>query len=455
MTSPAAATAAPDRVPVRIAAAWGVGTFATTTILNGIAAVLLFYLVNYVKLDPLAAGALIFGAKLLDVFVSPPMGVLSDRTRSRWGRRRPYLFGASFLCGLAFALLFSVPPGLGTTGVYAWTVGALVLYVVSYTAFQVPYMAMPAEMTEDYHERTRVMTWRVGFMTVGNMMGIAGCPALVAAFGGDRAAYGQMGWTVGALVCLAMLVTFFGTRGARGTEAGCAAPAYRGALRSLLANRPLMVMMGIKVVLYAGIASFTAVMLFFFAGVLKQGPMALAIFGVASAATTLLFIPVQAWVSRRVEKRVAYCLSLVGYGAVMLTWLAATPDEPVAVFVLRAAVLGALNAGLFLHSNSMLADTFAYDHRLSGQRREGLLSAAFAFVEKISLAFGPLVVGALLSAMGFDKGLAPTADQPASAVQAMWVGFLWIPVGAQLAALGLMRFYRLGAEDFGAGRGSV
>lgn len=452
MTSPAAATAAGDRVPVRIAAAWGTGTFATTTILNGIAAVLLFYLVNYVKLDPLAAGALIFGAKLLDVFVSPPMGVLSDRTRSRWGRRRPYLFGASFLCGLAFALLFSVPLGLGTAGIYAWTAAALLLYVVSYTAFQVPYMAMPAEMTEDYHERTRVMTWRVGFMTVGNMMGIAGCPALVAAFGGDRAAYGQMGWTVGALVCVAMLVTFFGTRGARETV-GSTTPSYRGALRSLLANRPLMVMMGIKVVLYAGIASFTAVMLFFFASVLKQGPKALAIFGVTSAIATLLFIPLQAWVSRRIEKRVAYCLSLVGYGTVMLTWLASSPTEPMAVFMARAAVLGALNAGLFLHSNSMLVDTFAYDHRLSGQRREGLLSAAFAFVEKISLAVGPLVVGALLSAMGFDKTLAPTDDQPASAVQAMWVGFLWIPIASQVAALGLMRFYRLRAEDFGAEEG--
>lgn len=448
MTPPAAAPAVADRVPVRIAAAWGAGTFATTTILNGVAAVLLFYLVTYVKLDPFAAGALIFGAKLLDVFVSPPMGVLSDRTRSRWGRRRPYLFGASFLCGIAFGLLFSVPAGFGTAGTYAWTAGALLLYVVSYTAFQVPYMAMPAEMTDDYHERTRIMTWRVGFMTVGNMMGIAGCPALVAAFGGDRAAYGEMGWAVGALVGATMLVTFLGTRGARETAAGGAPPSYRGALRSLLANRPLMVMMGIKVVLYAGIASFTAVMLFFFASVLKKGPQALAIFGVTSALATLACIPLQARISRWIEKRVAYCLSLVGYGAVMLTWLATSPEEPTIVFALRAAVLGALNAGLFLHSNSMLADTFAYDHRLSGQRREGLLSAAFAFVEKISLAFGPLVVGALLAAMGFDKSLAPTADQASSAVQAMWVGFLWIPIASQVAALGLMRFYRLRAEDF-------
>src|SRR5262245_21633002 len=149
-TTPAAAG---PRVPMRIAACWGAGTLGTTTILNGIAAVLLFYLVNFVKLEPVIAGALVFGAKLLDVFVSPPMGMLSDRTESRWGRRRPYLFGASFFCGLAFALMFNVPPGTGLAAVYLWVAFSLLLYVVSYTAFQVPYMAMPAEMTDDYHER--------------------------------------------------------------------------------------------------------------------------------------------------------------------------------------------------------------------------------------------------------------------------------------------------------------
>jgi Na+/melibiose symporter-like transporter len=189
-------------------------------------------------------------------------------------------------------------------------------------------------------------------------------------------------------------------------------------------------------------------MLFFIASVLKKGPEALALFGVTQALATLACTPLQSRLSRHVEKKTAYQLSLLGYVVVMLSWLAATPDESLFIFALRAAVLGALNAGLFLHSNSMLVDTFAHDYRISGVRREGLLSAAFAFVEKISLAFGPLVIGALLSGMGFDRGLPPAADQSASAVTAMYLGFLWIPIGAQLIALVLMQFYRLNREHF-------
>jgi GPH family glycoside/pentoside/hexuronide:cation symporter len=87
-------------------------------------------------------------------------------------------------------------------------------------------------------------------------------------------------------------------------------------------------------------------------------------------------------------------------------------------------------------------------------RREGVLSAAFSFVEKASLALGPLVIGALLSGMGFDKNLEPTADQTPSAVQAMYIGFIWIPVACQLAAAGLLIFYRLKKSDL-EGRSEV
>ena len=77
--------------------------------LNGVNVALLYFLVTFVKVEPFIAGALLFGAKLLDVFTDPPMGVLSDRSSTRWGRRRPYMLGASLFCGLSFAMLFRVP----------------------------------------------------------------------------------------------------------------------------------------------------------------------------------------------------------------------------------------------------------------------------------------------------------------------------------------------------------
>jgi len=431
-----------DIVPVRVAAGWGVGTFATTTMLNGIAVALLFFLVTFLKVEPVIAGAMLFGSKMLDVLTDPPMGIISDRTRSRFGRRRPWLLGSSFLCGISFALLFNVPEGsMGLT--YAWVGGGLALYALSYTAFQVPYMAMPAEMTDDYHQRTKVMSWRVFFMTLGNMAGFGIVPALAAQLGGERADYGQMGLIIGALITIAMLTCFFGTARVRQTDAHHEHIPLRQHLAWLSQNRPLLILMGTKIAIYVGLSANIAVALFFISSVLKMGGTMLFVLIGVQALTSIAFLPVANWLARRIGKKPAYVFSLIGFCCAVLTWLLATPEEPIQWFVARAALIGAFGAGAHLYGQSMLVDTFAWDYRLSGVRREGVLSASFSFVEKACLALGPLIIGVLFSAMGFDKTLEPSADQSASAVQAMYLGFVWIPVGCQVISVTLLSFYRL------------
>lgn len=429
------------------AASWGVGTFATTTMLNGVSVVLLYFLVNMVKIEPVIAGSLLFFSKIVDVITDPLMGVLSDRTRSRWGRRRPYLFGSSFFCGVSFALLYNVPESAGQSWALIFVTLCLVFYALAYTGFQIPYMAMPTEMTDDYHERTGIMSYRVVFMTLGNTMGASGVPYLVSVLGGDRAAYGQMGLIVGGIICGAMLVTFFGTAKARSTDRVPTTMPLKEQAWLIARNRPLVVLIGIKAVLYAGIAAKVSVLLFFIIAVLKRGPADVALYGVTQTAATLMFTPVCVWLSRQIGKRRAYVLSLLLHAVLIMSWLMASPEESTTAFVIRSFLLGIPSAGLFLYSNSMLVDTFAYDHKLSGLRREGTLAATFSFVEKLSLSLGPLVIGTLLTAMGFDKSLGPTADQPASAVQAMYIGFIWIPVGAHLIAASLLYFYKLDAAD--------
>lgn len=420
---------------------------ATTTMLNGASVLLLYFLVTFVKIEPVLAGALLFGSKMLDVVTDPPMGLISDRTRSRYGRRRPWLLGASFFCGLSFALLFNVPEaGPGPSVVFVGA--ALALYALSYTAFQVPYMAMPAEMTDDYHQRTKVMSWRVVFMTLGNMIGAGGVPALAEQLGADRPAYAQMGMLIGAFIFLVMLSCFFLTRDARQTQPTSDERIPLGQQLAWLAgNKPLLILMGTKIAIYIGLASNIAVAMFFFSGVLKFGGKMLGLFLVVQAITSIAFLPVAAWVSRRVGKRPAYIASLIGFCGMVLTWLLATPDEPMAVFVARALLIGVFAAGAHLYGQSMLMDTFAWDYKLTGVRREGVLSAAFSFVEKACLALGPLIVGVLFSSMGFDKDLPPMAEQSPSAVTAMYLGFVFIPVGMQAISVVLLLFYRLTEKE--------
>ena len=425
------------------AAGWGIGTMATTTMLNGASVVLLFFLVTYLKIEPVLAGALLFGSKMLDVITDPPMGLISDRTQSRFGRRRPWLLGSSFFCGLAFALLFNVPETTETLTIVFVCI-ALALYALSYTAFQVPYMAMPAEMTDDYHERTRVMSWRVVFMTFGNLAGMGAVPALVEQLGSGRDAYGQMGVLVGIFISSVMLACFFMTGNARQTEPTSGARIPLGTQLSwLAANKPLVILMGTKVAIYVGLAANIAVAMFFFSGVLKFGGMMLGLFLAVQALTSIVCLPLAAWLSKRVGKRPAYIASLVGFCCMILTWLVATPDEPTTLFLGRAVLLGAFASGAHLYGQSMLMDTFAWDYKLTGVRREGVLSAAFSFVEKACMALGPLIIGVLFSSMGFDKDLAPTAEQAPSAVTAMYLGFIWIPVGMQVMSITLLCFYRL------------
>jgi GPH family glycoside/pentoside/hexuronide:cation symporter len=431
-------------VPTSVAAGWAVGTLGTTMMLNGVTAALLFFLVSFVKIEPVIVGLLLFGAKLFDVVTDPPMGFISDRTKSRFGRRRPYMLGASFFCGLSFAMLFNVPE-LSASLTYAYLIFALALYALSYTAFQVPYMAMPAEMTDDYHQRTKVMSWRVVFMTVGNMVGFAGAPVLAAALGKNREAYGEMGIIFGVAICILMLITFFGTARARQTEAvkGQSEVPLRQHLTWLRENKPLLVLMSTKIAIYVGLSASIAVALFFFASVLKLDEKMFGLYVVVSAVTSIAFLPACGWVSRRIGKKTAYIWSMIGFCTAVLSWLLAQPGDPAWMLVVRAFALGMFGAGAHLFGQSMLMDTFAYDKKLSGVKREGVLAASFSFVEKSCMAFGPLIIGLLLSGMGFDKDLATDADQSESAVRAMYLGFIWVPIGCQVIAIILLKFYHL------------
>jgi GPH family glycoside/pentoside/hexuronide:cation symporter len=426
---------------------WAVGTLGVSLQLNTFAITALFFMVTVLKIEPVIAGALITGSKLYDAVTDPLMGYVSDRTRSRWGRRRPYLLMGGLTCGACFALVFSIPPMPDTTVLYWYVGGALLLLSTAYTIFNVPYLAMPAEMIDDYHERSVMMSYRVFLISIGTFIGISVAPALVALLQESQgytpsAAYRAMGLTIGAMMVVAMVASFFGTRGARFAEPKRTELPWRERARLLFGNVPFLLYMGLKLAGLFALAAVLAVQLFFIVYVMERSMAIAGIYGAVQITGQILSIPL--WL--RLSKRVGKIRVLVISSVVMLvfagTWFLSGPDESLFVYGLRGLALGIGGAGTLLATQAMLPDVMEYDRRRTGMRREGVYAGLASFIEKISSALSGVVIGGLLSAMGFDRNLGPEA-QPDSARTAIYICIAVIPMATYALKLVLLYFFNL------------
>ena len=141
---------------------WGIGTLGASMLLNSFAALQLFYLTNVLGIAIATASLVLFAAKIWDWIANPLMGWISDRTQTRWGRRRPYLLLGGLVAGGAFIVFFTSALTPVSQSLVLVTL-SLALVGTGYTIFNVPYMAMPSELVDDYKERTKMISWRVFF----------------------------------------------------------------------------------------------------------------------------------------------------------------------------------------------------------------------------------------------------------------------------------------------------
>jgi len=429
---------------------WGVGSLGTITMINSVAALYMFFLVSIVGMEPAVAGLLLFVSKVIDIVSDPLMGWISDRTNTRWGRRRPYMLGASLLCGLSMGLLFS-PMDMGSdTLQYVYLFALLTLYTLALTAFNVPYLAMPAEMTDDYHERSRIMSYRALFLISGSFMGTAASGLLLTMWGRDEAAYARVGWVLGAVVTIAMLVCVFSTAKARFTTYRRATIPLMNQLRIVLVNRPFHVLVGVKALQFLQLASGTTATLFFFLAVYGKAEELLFPFGISVMIGSILGLRGWLAVSQRIGKREMFMIALCFYTAGFLSWLLADASDPLWMLVVRGLFLGMSSGGIVMCSQSMITDVIDYDRRLSGLSREGVFSATFSFIEKTTYAIGPLIVGTLLSVYGYDASIPRGQPQPDSAMFAVAMGQIWIPVMCCIAQFFLLFLYPLDEEKLKA-----
>ena len=441
------AAPAESSIPFSLRLSFGVGSLGQATILNSTSVLLLFFMTNLLGIRPSVGGALLFISKLVDVLSNPVIGMLSDRTHTRIGRRRPYLLGGGFLMFVTFIMVFTIPAFESEVVTAGYLLALMLLLSMAYATFTVPYLAVAAEATRTYDERTSIMAYRVVFILLGTLVGTTVAPAIATPSGvGTRESFATMAWVLGAVILIASLLCFWGTRKATFYNPDAESPGLVRQLGIAWENRPFVTLATAKLLQLIGVASVITCALYLTRYVLDISGIRVALFFLTMTASSALVVPVWWWLARRIGKKTAYISAVTVYALTGLTWLAAGPvvtQLDMLLVYARAVLLGVSSGGLILLGVSMLPDTIEYDRLISGARREGIFTGIWSAVEKGATAIGGLLIGLVLDLMGFVKSTGELVAQPDSAVTGIIIGAAVLPAVFMLASLPLLFRYPL------------
>lgn len=434
-----------SQLPTRVRLGYGVGSVATGTFGTVPGLMLLPFLTDTLDIPAAVAGVVVFAPKAWDVVLNPIAGRISDRSVDRRGPRRPFLLRGGLALAVCFALLFAAPD-LGSRWLDGgWVVLLFLGCATAYAFFQVPYVAMPAEMTTSYDERTRLMTWRVAILALAILVSGASAPAVRNAFDG-RAGYRVMGLVVAALLVVGVLGAYASTRPAPISRSEAGEGGLADQLRVVVEARDFRLLLTTFVVQALATGSMLAGVDYLARWVLGNDDLATVLF-VCFVGPALLLTPAWSALSRRLGKKRGYVASslVLAVGALLLVGARVLPTW--AVFV-ATALVGVGYAGAQLFPLAMLPDAAAADTRRTGRTRVGVYTGVWTAGETLGLALGPGVYGLVLALGGYhsSSGAAGLA-QPSSALTAITLGFSALPAVLVLVSLVALARYSLGADE--------
>ncbi len=432
-----------EPLPQKLAAGYGFGSVATGAFGTVPGLLLLPYLTDSLGIASVLAGLIVFGPKAWDVILNPISGRLSDRSAARTGTRRPYLLWGGVGLSIGFALLFSGPHSPGWLA-SLWVVVIFLACATAYSFFQVPYVAMPAELTDNYADRTRLMTWRVAILALAILASGATAPLIRDRIGG-AAGYRVMALFVAALILLGVLGSYFGTRSAPVVRVRVTAGTLRTQLALVTRVANFRALLATFVIQALGVGAMLAGVDYVARQVLNR-PAAGSILFACFVGPALLVTPLWSKVSDRIGKKAGYLLStlllIIGAATLLLASVA-----PVIIVYLSTAVVGVGYAGAQLFPLAMLPDVAATDARRSGQNRIGLFTGVWTAGETLGLALGPAIFALVLASGGYLSSTGGTIVQPTSAVTAIRWGFSVLPAVLFAISLLALRGYRLTGEQ--------
>ncbi|TDD82807.1 MFS transporter [Actinomadura darangshiensis] len=425
-------------LPRRRLLGYGVGSIGTGVFSSVPGLLLLYYLTDVLGVSAAIAGAVLVVPKAWDVLLNPIVGAASDREAVRTGRRTRLLLLGALTLPFLFAAMFAVPAD--SPGAAAVWAGVMFLLAASaFACFQVPYVALPAEISDDPSERGRAMAWRVVCVTLGILVAGGAAPALTDAAGGGRAGYALMGAAIGLVMGVAMVASTAATRWIP-SRPGPRPLGLAAALRTARGNRPFFLLVA------ACVAQILAV------GIMLAGAPYIATYrlddyGLTSAmficmvGPSAFAVPVWRWLSHRygvVECYIAGVLLLAATGLASYPLITSVPGV-----LLLAGLVGVGYAAVQYLSLVLLPETVHADAGRTGHAQSGAFTGLYTAAETGALALGPGVFALVLAASSFRSSDFDTpVVQPGSALTGMSVGFTLVPAALLLISVPPLLAYR-------------
>jgi GPH family glycoside/pentoside/hexuronide:cation symporter len=389
--------ASSQKLPLRTKLLFSTGDLSTSIPLAILMFFQLFFMTDVAGLRPDYAGWAVGLSRIWDAINDPLFGLISDRIRTRWGRRRPLLLFGAVPLGLTFMAMWVVPPFdmLGKAIYYAV---AFILFDTVFTLVHVGYNALTPEMTSDYDERSSLNGYRMVLSITGTLGAIILATVLGWSISDKRVLFSVIGVSLGIVSIIPPLIVFKITHEQPAKTLPPALP-MSDALKFTLKNRPFQMVMGLYLLSWTT-ASILAAVLIYFANYFLQIPDQANYFVLAAQGSAIAFIPLVVWLARKLDKRRAFIVGSIAWIVVLLGLFLVQPNQVTATYLI-AFLSGLGIATAYVLPWAMIPDIVEYDQQSSGQRREGSFYAFASFFQKLATGLALWAMGQFLARSGY------------------------------------------------------
>jgi len=424
----------------RIKIGYGVGDFGANLVFQSILLFLMFYLTDVFGIAAPVAGTIFLVSKIWDGITDPMMGYISDRTNTRWGKKRPYLLFGSLPLGIALIMMFASPPLPEVWKPY-YAAFSFLFLCTAYTVVNVPYGAMTASMTMDSKERSSITGYRMFFAIIGTLV-VAGVtkPLAEQFFSSPVTGYRVTMSIYALLAVIFTLITFFTVK-ENITENNAKDIIKIKEIPGVIKNNPPFLLLSIGMIFHLSAIGMIAAMVNFYFKYNMNNSSFTTIAMLCLFVPAALALPLWVAISNKFNKKIAFNLGM-GISAIMLLFLffirELNPSLLIPVFIL----LGVGISTIYLSPWAMIPDTVEYSEWKTGARQEGILYGFFYFSQKIAAALAGFISGQGLGLIGFNANTTQSPETLAGIRMLVTI----VPIGLIILGMIFISFYPINNE---------